>query len=317
METRANFVLIGAFVFLALGAMVLFSIWISKAQFNREYSVYDVVFEGPVNGLTEGGEVRFNGIKVGEVTDLGLDVNDPSHVIARISVDAATPVRADSSATLGFQGVTGVTYIQISAGDIRQPLLRDISAQSPPQIRTEMTQLEELFAGGQDVIASSTETLQRFALVLSDKNIEHFSNILENLDDITTQAAKDGEFIEEVRYAVNALARAGDTVDRAALAIDTAATNFDVRFALISRDALAFLDSADGALESAETMFDGAGSAVDDLAGTLGPGAEDVLVELANAARDMRILIDRLDDVVQDVERDPREFVLGDNKPFE
>ena len=55
METRANFVLIGAFVFLAMGALVLFSVWISKAQFNQDYSVYDVVFDGPVNGLTEGG----------------------------------------------------------------------------------------------------------------------------------------------------------------------------------------------------------------------------------------------------------------------
>jgi ABC-type transporter Mla subunit MlaD len=67
METKANYVLIGAFVLLAAGALALFTLWIAGNPLNRSYSDYDVIFEGPVNGLTEGGEVRFNGIKVGEV----------------------------------------------------------------------------------------------------------------------------------------------------------------------------------------------------------------------------------------------------------
>lgn len=317
METRANFVLIGAFVFLALGAMALFSVWISKAQFAREYSVYDVVFNGAVNGLTEGGEVRFNGIKVGEVTQLGLDQDNPSQVIARIRIDSSTPVRVDSKAVLNFQGITGVTYIQISSGDVSQPLLKPGPPQNPARITTEETQLDKLFAGGEDVIASSAETLQRFSIVLSDENIRHFSNILENLDAITAQAAENGRLVEDVRRAVRALGQAGDTVNQAAISIDTASTNFDQRFAAITSDAVAFLDSADKAIKSADTMFSNAGAAVDDLTGTIEPGVDEVLNELANAARDMRILIDRLDAVVQDVERDPREFVLGDNKPFE
>ena len=117
METRANYVLIGSFVMLAAAALVMFAVWVSRVQFNREFAMYDVVFEGAVNGLSEGGEVRFNGIKVGEVTNLALDRRDPNNVIARIRVDAQTPVREDSKAVLDFMGITGVTFIQIDAGD--------------------------------------------------------------------------------------------------------------------------------------------------------------------------------------------------------
>ena len=57
METKANYVLIGAFVLLAAGALALFALWIAGNPLNRSFADYDVIFEGPVNGLTEGGEV--------------------------------------------------------------------------------------------------------------------------------------------------------------------------------------------------------------------------------------------------------------------
>ena len=149
METRANHALVGAFVLAAIAALVGFVVWISKAQFNQEFDFYDVVFEGAVNGLSEGGEVRFNGIKVGEVVDLGLDPQDPNNVIAEIRVEDETPIHQDSTASLELQGITGVTFIQIDAGTSSLPLLKDVTAQGRPRILTERTQLEELFAGGQ------------------------------------------------------------------------------------------------------------------------------------------------------------------------
>src|SRR5262249_31474906 len=144
METRANYVLIGAFVLMAAAALMLFAVWISGSNFSRSFAEYDVVFEGPVNGLTEGGEVRFNGIKVGEVKQLALDRNDPNRVIAHIQVDAQTPVRTDSVAQLNFQGITGVTFIQILAGMPQSPLLKRAVGGPVPVIRTERTALDTL-----------------------------------------------------------------------------------------------------------------------------------------------------------------------------
>ena len=317
METRANYVLIGAFVFLAMAAVLIFTVWISKAQFNREYAVYDVVFVGPVNGMSEGGEVRFNGIKVGEVTRLALDQDDPSHVIARVRIDANTPVRTDSKAVLELQGVTGLTYIQISAGTNILPLLRDQPNGSPPRIETQRNELEVLFAGGADVLASSAETLHRLNNALSRENVARFASILENIEELTGQAAEDGALIADMRAMIDSLRRAGDTVNQAAITIDEAARSFDGQFTTVATNANDFLANIDGAVDGASSAINTAETSIDQLADAIGPGAEDVLNELSGAAREMRILINRLDAVVQEVERDPREFVLGDAKPYE
>ena len=94
-------------------------------QFNQDYDVYDIVFKGPVRGLSQGGEVHFNGIKVGEVTKISLDKVDPTQVIARARVTSDVPIRVDSYATLEPQGITGVNYVQITAGTPAKPLLKD------------------------------------------------------------------------------------------------------------------------------------------------------------------------------------------------
>ena len=116
METRANYAMIGAFVIVAALAALGFVLWLGQSQFNQDFDQYDAVFEGPVT-LEEGAAVRYIGIKVGEVTSIGIDRNDASKVRARIRVDSETPVKTDSTAGIEFAGITGVTFIQINAGD--------------------------------------------------------------------------------------------------------------------------------------------------------------------------------------------------------
>jgi phospholipid/cholesterol/gamma-HCH transport system substrate-binding protein len=114
METRAHHVLIGAFTIgvflLALG----FVLWMSKSGADRRYNEYEIVFTEAVTGLSVGGLVQYNGIKVGEVSALRLAPDDPRKVIARVRLDASAPVRQDTRAKLGLQGVTGLAFIQLS-----------------------------------------------------------------------------------------------------------------------------------------------------------------------------------------------------------
>ena len=200
--------LIGAFVLLGAAALMLFTLWIAGTPLNRDYSTYDVVFEGPVNGLTEGGEVRFNGIKVGEVTRLSLDRQDPNRVIARIRVDADTPVRTDSVAELNFLGITGVTFIQIRAGSPDQPLLEPEDFQPPPVIKTERTALDELFQGGQDLLTVTGETINRINEALSEENVAHVTAILANLETASEKIAADGGLIDSAQSALKSIDKA-------------------------------------------------------------------------------------------------------------
>src|SRR5580693_5659534 len=125
MERNANYALVGFASMMLFVGLIIFVVWLARVQFSREYDTYDVLFIGPVNGLSQGGEVHFNGIKVGEITDIGLDKDDPKQIVARVRVTSDVPIRADSYATSEAQGITGVSYIQITPGSANQPLLKD------------------------------------------------------------------------------------------------------------------------------------------------------------------------------------------------
>jgi len=116
METRAPFVIVGAFVLAAIVAVFGFVYWLQNTGGLGPRASYPVQFEGSVPGLLVGAAVLFNGIRVGEVTELGLAPGNPRGVNATISVASTTPVRADTKVGLEFQGLTGVPVIALEGG---------------------------------------------------------------------------------------------------------------------------------------------------------------------------------------------------------
>ena len=107
METTAKYRLMGAFTLAAVLGVFAFVYWLNHAGGLGQRRTYQVQFRGPVPGLRPGAAVQFNGIRVGEVTDLRLDDKAPQQVMATISVDAATPIRLDTQVSLDFQGLMG------------------------------------------------------------------------------------------------------------------------------------------------------------------------------------------------------------------
>ena len=116
METRAPFVTIGAFVLAAIVAVFGFVYWLNNMGGLGQRTLYHVQFEGSVPGLLVGAAVLFNGIRVGEVTELGLAPDNARRVNATISVVATTPIRTDTKVGLEFQGLTGVPVIALEGG---------------------------------------------------------------------------------------------------------------------------------------------------------------------------------------------------------
>ncbi|MDI1267348.1 MAG: MlaD family protein [bacterium] len=116
METRAPFVIVGAFVLAAIVAVFGFVYWLQNTGGLGPRTSYRVQFEGSVPGLLVGAAVLFNGIRVGEVSELGLAPDNPRGVHATISVASTTPVRADTKVGLEFQGLTGVPVIALEGG---------------------------------------------------------------------------------------------------------------------------------------------------------------------------------------------------------
>jgi len=107
METRAHYTLIGAFVVGVILAAFGFIYWLQYAGGLGKQAYYTVKFEQPSGGLASLSAVTFNGVRVGNVMDLRLDPQNPSVLVASISVDPATPIRADTQVELSYQGFTG------------------------------------------------------------------------------------------------------------------------------------------------------------------------------------------------------------------
>jgi phospholipid/cholesterol/gamma-HCH transport system substrate-binding protein len=102
----------------AIAAVFGFVYWLQNTGGLGPRTTYHVQFEGSVPGLLVGAAVLFNGIRVGEVSDLGLAPGKPRSVNATISVAATTPVRADTKVGLEFQGLTGVPVITLEGGTL-------------------------------------------------------------------------------------------------------------------------------------------------------------------------------------------------------
>src|SRR5947207_454766 len=108
METRAPFIIVGAFVLAAIVAVFGFVYWLHNTGGTGARTVHHIQFDGSVSGLLVGAGVLFNGIRVGEVTDLGLVADNPRKAVATIAVATGIPVHADTKVGLDFQGLTGV-----------------------------------------------------------------------------------------------------------------------------------------------------------------------------------------------------------------
>ena len=188
MERNANYALVGLLSTILLVGLVIFAVLLAGRKFTRDYDLYDIVFQGPVRGLSQGGEVHFNGIKVGDVTRISLDPQNPQLVIARAKIATDIPIRADSYATLEPLGITGVNYIQITAGTRTKPLLKmTMSEGDVPRISSRADALSDLLAGGGTVVQRTVEALARVNRLLSDDNIHTLTASMVNVEALTAE----------------------------------------------------------------------------------------------------------------------------------
>jgi phospholipid/cholesterol/gamma-HCH transport system substrate-binding protein len=186
METTAKYRLMGAFTLVAILGVFAFVYWLNHAGGLGKRSVYQVQFRGAVPGLRPGAAVQFNGIRVGEVTDLRLDDKVPQQVMATISVDAATPIRRDTQVSLDFQGLMGVTSIALKGGAADSPKLSG----APPVLVAEAS-------AGSDLTSTAKETLHRLDGILTD-NSDSLRNTINNLSTFTGALAKNSDRIDGI-----------------------------------------------------------------------------------------------------------------------
>lgn len=242
METRANFILIGAFTLAAILGTLGFFIWLTSVQLDRQYATYGILFDD-VSGLNASGDVLFNGISVGKVIGLAIYQDDPSKVFTTIEIDATTPIRTNTIAQLQSQGVTGVSYISLSGGTMDALALSSEDG-GIPIIPSRPSTLQALVEGAPDLLDEATQLMEQLKALTGPENQQAVTNILRNLDTSS----------QRLDQALTDFSDITATVGEATAQV----TRFTNRLDVIGESATITLERANDTLVSAQKAFDSA-----------------------------------------------------------
>lgn len=216
METRANYALIGLFTLIVVGAAFLFVYWFAVSDSGRERAQLRIVFEGSVSGLSRGAPVNFNGIRVGEVTELAISRENPALVIARVALDPTTPLREDTTARLEFQGLTGIASVSLSGGDPNADPLFDPADPATPTIRAEPSDFQDLIESARNIARRASDVFDRFDVLVSE-NDQSIANTVQNVERFSLALADNApaidSFLEQVGEAAQRIGPLADSLD--------------------------------------------------------------------------------------------------------
>lgn len=255
METRANYALIGAFTIAVIAAAFGFVYWLSGSRTSEQRQALRVVFSGSVGGLAKGGNVTFNGIRVGEVTSINLLPQDPRRVVATVAVDGTTPLRADTRARLDLALLTGVTTVALSGGEATAPALVAAPGESMPTIFADASDIQDLVASARVIAQRADDLLQRLDRVVSE-NEGAITRTLSNAESFSKALADNAPKIDGFLASVG---QAAERIGPLSVKLESLATNTDELIKSIDRKRVAsIVESVDSV---AKTLADNRGEA--------------------------------------------------------
>jgi len=251
METRANYVLIGAFTLAVIAAAFGFVLWFQSLHTTKQRSPIRIVFEGPASGLRNGGSVNFNGIRIGEVVSVKLD--NPRRVVALAMVENNAPIRKDTLVGLEFQGLTGVAAISLKGGE------ENAAAVPLDEDGVPMLTADRIVADNQESVKNSLRNLETFTAALA-RNSEKIDNVMLRVDGVMGKA-------DSLMLGLNTIAggAAGGELNLMVKSIRELAEDFDKRSGALMADGRRTLSDISRAVNNFDrnptrVIFGGGGS---------------------------------------------------------
>ena len=303
METKSNYVMVGAITLLLLALLAAFTVWLSRAG-EGDKKEYDIFFQQSVNGLAKGSGVSFSGVPVGEIQSIELWEPDPEFVRVRITIKDSVPVLLGTTATINGVGFTGVSEIQLDGAVKGAPALvcpeanpKSACPTGVPVIPTKPGALGELLNNAPLLLERLSALTERLTNILSDKNQQSIEQILDNVENLSgtlaTQAPDLRATIQESRIALQKAGLAADEITKMA---GTTNKLLDSDGRPMLAELRKTLRSANGSLAALETTLNNANPAIETL-------NTQTLPEVSQLARDLRELSVSLKSVTDKVDQ--------------
>jgi phospholipid/cholesterol/gamma-HCH transport system substrate-binding protein len=298
MEAKVNFAIVGAFVLVLGAALIGGGLWLGSGKYyGKTYLTYLAYMTESVSGLNVNAPVKYRGVDVGYVREIALNPANVEEVKLTLSILRETPVKEDTLAIMGTQGLTGIAYVELTAGTRDSPPLQAGAGGEFPVIRTGPSLLGRLDTAVTTLLANLTRATDNFNALLNENNRRAIGKSLADLEVVSRTLAARSPAIDA------GLANAARTMENAARVtgelpglvqrIERSADSFDRMAEAVTR-----------AGTSATGMLEGARADVQQFTGEGLPEVRQLVAEL----RDLTTTLQR---VGGDLERNPSILLYG------
>jgi phospholipid/cholesterol/gamma-HCH transport system substrate-binding protein len=207
MERDANYTAVGAFVILVVAMAGLFVYWYSDSREHRDYTRYEIYFEGSVSGLTVGGQVRYLGVDVGRVVRIRVDPRAADRVQVITDIDSAAPISGRTLAQLSLQGVTGLLFVDLQQSKPGSDVMPPVASDRYPVINSVRSDFDVFLATLPDLAGRTRELMLRLQELVSPANSAALSKTLANIkastDELPQTMANLAALITDLRATTN------------------------------------------------------------------------------------------------------------------
>ncbi len=196
MESKVNYTVVGLFVVLLSTALIIIGLWLSAARHDIQYTAFQVYVDEAVSGLNKQAPVKFNGVSVGYVSNVEINPHNLQQVILTLMVEDDIPITITTVATLKSTGLTGMTYVGLTAHSAKAPLLKAKPGQNYPVIPSTPSLLVRVSDAVRDATENLNSITEKFQEVFSYKNTQAFEQTLENIDKFTQSLSDNSQNID-------------------------------------------------------------------------------------------------------------------------
>ena len=308
MNNKVNYSLIGFLVLLGLTMMSVFGYWLLKPSEEAEVQMYAIYFDESVLGLNLDAPVKYRGINVGKVTTLKINSNNSEQVEVLVTVLKSTPINSSTLAQLTSQGITGLSYINLSFGNDNAAPLEIKKNEKYPVIKTIPSLLIKLENSFGDISLNLSETLERTRQLLREENQEQFTQLLKNsslffskINEILDNETKNN-FQESIKNLNSASKKLDEMIPRVEKFMETSSAwenNISVSFSSIMNSYLGIKGSMDMFKKSLESGdFN------------LKEITSDLLPSINNTFLEMQNLIIKIEETLNKYDRSPNDIIF-------
>ena len=298
METRANYVWVGAVTLAVLAALALFIVWIARWGEGAQKD-YDIFFKESVSGLANGSQVAFAGVPVGQVSQIALWEKDPEFVRVRISVKEEVPILVGTTATIqgSFTGVSTILLDGARSG--APPISCETTActEGVPIIPPKDGGLNALLSNAPLLLERLATLTERLTQLLDDENQGEIAGILANTNQMTADLAQAAPQFErtmaELQVTLREASEALDEFEKVTASTDRL---LNQEGAALADQLRTTLKQAGNASEELQGVLAEARPATKQLTESTLPAAEATLRDLRATSKALRDVTEKIDE---------------------